>query len=543
MLKRLLPGLVLLGLVGLPTAARPAEEKKAAEPGFVVRVQSIDELTHNFRYLAGLVGREEEAKQVEGWLKAKAGGPKGFEGIDAKRPLAVYGVFGAGGLESTIAVGLIPIADEKAFLGLIDNLDAKAEKDKDGVYTVTSPNLKVPVFFRFAHKHAYVTALNKDAIDKDKILPPDKVLPDGKVPVISLTVHIDQIPEKVRDIVVSQVEKQLDAAKEEKKEDETPAQHRAKGEIIDLAKKYVVAVVKHGGHVALRLDVDEKAKEIAAELALSGKEGSPLAKDIAALGKHPSVVAGLVGPDSVLNFTLNLPNEEKFAAAMQAVIKEQIRKDIDEETDAAKKGHKEQVFKAIEPSLKFTDAEWAVDLRGPRPNGQYTLVGGLKVASGPTLEKSIRDAVGQFPEKKRAAIQLDADKAGGVAVHSVSMKDADEGFKKAFGDGPAYFAIRSDAAFVAVGEGALEALKEALKVEPKVSKPLQFEVSVARVAEAIAKEQPQAPQAAAKAFAKDKDSDKVRLSLEAGQELKLRFVMKTPVLHFFHLMEPGGDGK
>jgi hypothetical protein len=543
MFKRLLPCAALIALAALPSPARPADEKKPAEPGFVLRVQSIDELTQNFRYLAGLVGREEEAKQVEGWLKAKAGGPKGLEGIDAKRPLALYGFFDEGGVEKTAAVALIPIADEKAFLGLIETLDAKAEKDKDGVYEVKNPNLTVPVYFRFAHRYAYATALNKDAIDKDKLLLPGAVLPPGKVPVASLTVRIDQIPQKLRDLAVSQVEAQLDAAKDEKKEDETPAQHRAKGEIIEVAKKYIVAVIKEGGHVALRLDVDEKAKELSAELAISGKEGTALAKNIAALGERKSAVAGLVGADSVLSFTLNLPNDEKFAAAMQTVLKEELQKDIAREENKEKKEQAEKLFKAIDPALKFTDAEWALDLRGPKPNGLYTLVGGMKVADGRTLEKSLRDAVAQLPEKERANIKLDAEKAGGVAVHTVSTKDAEEGFKKAFGDSPAYFAVRPDTAFLAVGEGALEALKEALKVEPKVSQPLRFEVSVAHVAAAMAKEQPQAPKAAAQAFGKDRESDKVRVSLEAGHELKVRFVMKTPVLHFFHLMEPGADGK
>lgn len=543
MLKRLLPCAALLALAALPTPARPADQKNPAEPGFVIRVQSIDDLTHNFRYLAGLVGREEEAKQIEGWLKTKAGGSKGLEGIDAKRPMAVYGNFGKDSIQDSTAVALIPIADEKAFLGLIDTLDSKAEMDKDGVYTVTNANLPVPVFFRFANKYAYVTALNKEAIDKDKLLPPAAVLPAGKMPVASLSVRIDQVPEKMRDLALSQAEARLDAAKEEKKEDETPAQHRAKGEILDVVKKYVTAVIKEGGHVTLGLDVDEKAKELSAELSFSGQKGTALAKDIAALADRKSAVAGLVRADSVLSFTLNLPNEEKFAAAMQSAIKEEIRKHIEKQSDKDKKEQAEKIFKALEPALKFTDAEWAVDLRRPKSGDKYTLVGGMKVANGPTLEKSLRDVVAQLPEKARAAIKLDVEKAGGVAVHSISMEAADEGFKKAFGDGPAYIAVRSDAAFVAVGAGALDALKEALKAEPKVSKPLYAEVSVARIADAVAKEQPEAAKAAAAAFGKDKDDDKVRVSLEAGQELKLRFVMKTPVLNFLHLMEPGAEGK
>jgi hypothetical protein len=542
MMRRLLPCVALLGLVALPTAARPAEEKKAATPGLVIRVQSLDELMSNFRYLAGLVGREEEAKQFEGMLQAKAGGPKGLEGIDAKRPLAVYGTFGEGGPETSSAVGLIPIADEKAFLGLIENLGAKAEKDKDGVYEVTGEALKqaTTIYFRFANKYAYVTALNKDALDKDKLLPPSAVLPaDKKTPVLSVQVRIDQVPENLRNVAAAQVETQLDNAKEEKPEGETPAQHAAKVEITDQIKKGFVSLIKDGGELALRLDVDQGAKEVTAEVSLSGKDGTPLAKSIAAFGRHTSAVAGLIGAESVLSAVVNLPVDEKLAAALQSLVKDELHKGIAKQGDAAKKEQTAKIVKAIEPALKFTDFDAALDLRGPGKGGLYTLVGGQKLADGAAVDKAIRDVVKDLPEKDRSAIKLDADKAGAVAIHSITTMAADANFKKSFGEGPAYLAVRPDAAFLAVGDGALDALKEVLKVEPKVGKPLQIEVSVSRLADLMGREQPEAPKAAAKAFANDKGADKVRFSLEAGRELKLRLVLKTPVLTFFHLMEPG----
>jgi hypothetical protein len=541
MFSRLLPCVALLGLVALPGAARPADDKKPATPGAVLRVQSLDELMNNFRYLAALVGREEEAKQLEGILKSKAGGPKGLEGIDAKRPMAVYAVFGEGGLESTVAVGVIPVADEKAFLGLIESLGAKAEKDKDDVYAVSHPNLSVPVYFRFAHKHAYVTGLNKDAIDKDKILAPGQVLPAGKGEVLSLVVRIDLIPQNVRDLAVAQVEQQLDAAKEEKKEGETKAEQAAKAEFLTLIKKHVVSVIRDGHELALRLDVDQKAQELSVELSIDGKKGSPLAEHIARLSRQKSVVAGLVGGDSALNVAVDLPNDEKLAEAMQALLKEGIEKDIAKQGDKEKKERAEKIFKAFAPAMKFTDADMAVNLRGPYKDGLYTLVGGLKVADGAVLDKSIRDVVQELPEKERGQIKLDAEKLGDVSIHRIDIKDGDADFKKSFGDGPAYVAVRSDAAFVAVGHDGLQALKEALKVEAKVGKPVQFEASLAHLAEAMAKEKPDAPKAAAKAFGQDKGADKIGLTLEAGNELKLRFVMKTPVLKFFHLMEPDGQ--
>jgi hypothetical protein len=544
MFKRVLPFLALLGLAALPATARPAEQKKPTAPGLVLRVQSLDELMANFRYLAGLVGREEQAKQLEGILKDRAGGPNGFEGVDAKRPMALYAVFDEGGIENSKAVGLIPIADEKAFLALIEKLDCKAEKDKNdsGLYLVTGESLKAPVYFRFANRHAYVTALNKEAIDKDKILPPGAVLPPGRPAVLSLALRIDQIPQNVRDLAVDQVQRQLDAAKEEKKDDETPAQHAAKVEMVDLVRRSIVSALKEGGELGLRLDVDQKAQELSAELSLAGKEGSPLAKSIAELGQQKSVVAGLIGEQSTVNFAINFPTDAKLGAAMQAMLRDQFRRDVAKESDAEKKAQAEKIFKALEPAIKFTDADAAVDFRGPTKSGLYTLVGGIKVADGTAADRAFRDVVAQLPAKERSAIQLDADKAGGVAIHRIDTKEGDANFKKSFGDGPAYLAVRADAAFVAVGDEALAALKEALKVEPKVGKPLQFEASLAHIAAAMAQEKPEAPQAATKAFGKNKGSDKVRFALEAGSELKMRFVMKTPVLTFLHLME-GTDAK
>ena len=543
MFSRLLPCVALLGLVALPGAARPADDKKPATPGAVLRVQSLDELMSNFRYLATLAGREEEAKQLEGILKEKAGGPKGLEGIDAKRPAGLYAVFGDGGPADIAAIGLIPVADEKAFLGLIENLGYKATKDKDDVYLVSGENLNVPVYFRFVHKHAYVTALNRDTLlDKDKILTPDKVLPARQSEVLSVMVRIDQVPKNLRDIAISQVEQQLDDAKKEQKPDESPAERAARLELTELIKKHVVSVIRDGRELALRFDVDQKGQELSAELGLGGQKDSPLAKYISGLGQQKSVVAGLVGPDTVMNVLLDLPNEPKLAEAMQALLKEGIEKDIAKQADPQKKAQTEKLFKAFGPAIKFTDLDWAFDFRGPHRDGLYTLVAGMKVADGGVLDRAVRDAVKEMPQADRDRIKLDVEKAGDLAIHRIDVKGAaDEGFRKSFGDGPAYFAVRSDAAFLAAGHDALNALKGALKVAPTVGKPVQFEVSVARVAEAMAQEKPEAPKAAAQAFGQDKGADKVRFTLEAGQELKLRLVVKAPVLKFFHLMEPGAQ--
>ena len=83
----------------------------------------------------------------------------------------------------------------------------------------------------------------------------------------------------------------------------------------------------------------------------------------------------------------------------------------------------------------------------------------------------------------------------------------------------------------------MAALKEALAQTPKASAPLRVELSLAPLAAAMAKDQKAAPQAAKEAFAKDKDGDKIRFTVEGGKALRLRFEMKAQVIKFFSLLE------
>src|SRR5262249_59104821 len=130
----------------LPTAPARADGEAPARPAVIVRFSSLDRLTADARYLAKLADREELFRQVEALLKARTG-EKGLEGLDPKKPIGFYAQVGPNGIDSTGAL-LVPVVDEKALLGQLENLDLKAQKDKDGVYSVTLEQLPFPVLFR-----------------------------------------------------------------------------------------------------------------------------------------------------------------------------------------------------------------------------------------------------------------------------------------------------------------------------------------------------------------------------------------------------------
>jgi hypothetical protein len=539
MRRRLLAVVTFLCLAALPTSAwpAPAPAPDGKRPGLVIRIQAIDELLANFKYLAAQAGQEEQAKQLEGLVKSMAG-PKGLDGIDTKKPIALYGTVGPNGIDST-AVLLIPVADEQGVLDLLARFDIKAEKGKDGLYTVRNDQLPVPVFFRFANKHAYITVQDDSAIARDRLLAPEKVNPPGATGVVSLSVNIGDIPDNLKQQAIQEFQQQLANAKQMREPDETETQHKFKGQLIDFLGGHVVSFIRDGDDVTLAINIDRKTHDISLDLSVTGKARSKLAGTIAELNQAKSVVAGLVGKNTTFNSVMYAALPEDLRKALAPVIDEAIKKGLEEEKDKAKRDLAARLTKVIEPTLKVAELDLAVDVRGPSARELYTVVAGARLKDGAAIEKVLRDTIKDLPPADRAKVKLDADKAGAVSIHRIEIqKDLDEDARKSFGDNPLYVAFRADAVFVTVGENGLAAIKEALAASPKPAVPFKFELSLASMAPAMAATQPDAVKAAREAFGKGGENDKVWLSIEGGQSLRLRMAMKAPIIKFISKLAP-----
>ena len=153
MLRRYFPWLTLLSLAALPAALRAADTKHTDQQlDLVVQVQSVDGLLAQLKYLGRLAGKEEEATQLQKIIEAKAG-PKGFEGVDTKRPAGLYGVVDQrNAIDSTLVV-LVPVADEKDFVQLLKHFNLKVDKRKsDDIYEIDVDESPFGVFFRGRHE-------------------------------------------------------------------------------------------------------------------------------------------------------------------------------------------------------------------------------------------------------------------------------------------------------------------------------------------------------------------------------------------------------
>ena len=117
MLKRRYVYLALLGLLAA-CARMQAADSSAVPPTLVIRVRSIDSLIADVKYLTSLSGRGNEVRALDAALKRAT--PNGFEGIDDKRPIGLYGLADQdGNLQETKVVLLVPVSDEKTVIGLL----------------------------------------------------------------------------------------------------------------------------------------------------------------------------------------------------------------------------------------------------------------------------------------------------------------------------------------------------------------------------------------------------------------------------------------
>src|SRR5262249_51957529 len=264
--------------------------------------------------------------------------------------------------------------------------------------------------------------------------------------------------------------------------------------------------------------------------ALAGKEDTKLAGSILELAKARSMVAGLISKNSTMSATLYAALPEDLRKGLAPVIDEAIKKGLEDEKDKTKRAAAEKLAKAIEPTLKAAELDAALDIRGPSAQDLYTVAAGLKVKDGAAIEKALRELVKDLPAEQKALVKLDAEQLGSVKIHRLDVQMFyDDEAKKSFGNNPAYVAIRENAVFVGLGENGLKAVKDALGAAPRVAAPLKLEVSMARLARAMAVQEKDAPKFAEEAFGKGGGNDKVQITIEGGPQLKLSLAMKAPV--------------
>ncbi len=517
------------------TAAR-AGAPNADTPAVVVRVKSLGALFQNLDLVVKLVGQDEAALAIEGVIKGKIG-KKGLAGIDLTRPFGAYVRFGKTKDEFTSAL-LIPIADEKAFLTLIANLDMAVTKDKTGIYTHKTTN-DINVYFRFAHGYVFIAAVNTESLQDKNLVDPAKTLAVGGPgdATISVVARIDRIPVGAKEDALKYLDAAILAAQKDGPPNESKAQEAFRVALLGDVNKLGASLIHEAAE--LRFDLDVRAQEISVNLAVAGKPNSDLAKAIKNIGALKSPLAVLAAKNVAFHGNVHFALPEELNKSFGKVIDEVVRKSLEGIQNDEKKKQAEALFKALLPTAQAGEFQIAAVALAVGPkDDRHAFVGALKLTKGDELGTIVRDLLEKAREglkelpKEQGKIQVDFDKADKIHRFELPKNPAyDKLLDEIVGDRYLYLAFRADALFLALGENALPALKTALATKDvATSVPFLFDFDIARMAKLLAKT-PEHEMLAGTLFPKGQ-SGRVRLAIEGGDVLSVRLRMHDNVLKF-----------
>lgn len=506
----------------------------------VVTVRSVDALMGDVKYLLKVAGREDLAKTLESLLSSLSPDGKPFGGIDTKRPLGLYLNMPkeAGGMPT--GAFFIPVSKDSEFLDFLTRVNVQHEKGEKGLYTIKTPQDQT-LYAKFAHN--YVFAADNSAHLEGPLVDPGTVIPaTHKNALAAASFRVDQVPQQYKEMLLNQVNEKLKEA-EEKKAGENDLEHQGRVFGAKVARDVVKMLVEESKEVTLSLQVDQQKNQIGLDLALVPKQGSKLAGGFRTFGAGRSMFGGFV-KDSALNFLAHLPVSGDLHATALKLLDQALQEGLKSAKTDKEKQLAEKLYKAVLPTLQSDTIDMGSVLYGPLDDGKYVAVAGLKVKDGKNLEKTVQDIVNEIPEKDRKGVKLNHAKVGDAAVHLiVPPEEPDEDLKRSLGNNHVLVAFRNDVVLVAVGEHGLKGLQDSLSAlrsgPDQGTSPVQFELSISKLAPLAKEDQEKVVEAAKKVFVGEaKGKDRVRVSLQGGDTLRLRVGLNAEIIKLVAELAP-----
>ncbi|HJZ57787.1 MAG TPA: hypothetical protein VKE74_22700 [Gemmataceae bacterium] len=505
-----------------------AQPAKGGEPTVEVRIQSVNVLLDKAEYIGGLLGKEDVIVQVRELVKQLSADGKGIEGVDPKRPFGAYAYLEADVVNSPLVV-MIPIADKDRFLQMLkDRLSVIPEKAEGGTLKAALP-LVNEAYFKFENGYLYA-ARDAKHLDAKMLANPKTYFATDDGSVASVLVRIDKIPDDLKTFAIGQLE--LQAQEALKKQNPTAVEKKLATFALTEGIGGAKMILDDGKTLTVKVFIDPKSDELSAEVVLTPKDGTTLAKNIAELSGKTSLPAGIASAkDPVVRSTVKLgvPSGEKarFARFVDEVIADAIKEAKDNEREVVKK-----VLTTLAPTVKAGELDIAAVLSGPNAKGKYTLLAAVTVKDGKAIEALAKEFSAQAPADE-VEFSFDVEKVGEFSLHKIVGKRGDPQFERVFGTTTIWLATSPDCFAVSIEpDGA--ALKAALKAGKPAPVPvLSVEVAAAKLLPVV---QPDLKPDELKAALKDAfgDSpagkDTITVTVEGGKQLSVRAKAKGKVL-------------
>jgi hypothetical protein len=531
---RWLVGLAVVGFAPAPLPA--AEDARAAEPTLLIQIKPIDAFLDLARYVGELDAQKHQAflgkpspgadnpgKEVEATL-AQVLGPDWRKALDPTRPAGLVATIVSEVTQSPVFL-LVPVGEPKEFLKLLGRFGIQPDQDKE-IYSFAPPGFPTLVYFRFAHRYAYLTIREPAPLLSEKALPaPERVFRADEPALVAVRLNIDRVPKELRQLAAGYIDHGLAVIPDQ---GPTAGARALLQPFADTAKQ----LLAEGREMSVRF-LAEKGGEAAVEVGVTGEPGSKLAGRIRDFRTPSSRIAGgVLAPDAVANLAVDLPHYDISTALKPSDLAASLHDSLAQMGITISKEKLEPLTRALLETSKLERDEQAVSLRGPLSNGRCALIAGRSLKDGKALERAVKGLIPDLPPAARERIRLDARSVGGERVHEIDLsRDLPPSLKKLFGDGPILVAFRDDGLFLSYGEGAASLLEQAMAGRPRPVDALQIDANLGKVAGLFERFDPKSDQTVRQLLGPDLGT--VRLlsaRVEGGESFKFRLAVNLPLL-------------
>jgi hypothetical protein len=538
--------LVVAGFECRPSLLRAADES----PSAFVMLTGSDELLKDGQYVLGLTNPVEQKQ----WPVLKSYLEAFLIAVDPTLPTQIVVIFDA---KADRYVWSVPVTNLKDFrkLNLGPILTDRFKEIEPNLYQLGNTKRKEDFhgFLFFAAPYTHIGETKEDVL---------KVVKDPR-PILKplLDRHFDIAVDlrntktdaaaqaKRREIFQTARKKSMSAIKKDKGENAADFDLRKQAADVEMDEaEWFFSEAEHG-LVGVTIDRTKGIGRV--DLELTPIAGSPLADAIGKLGTKASYFANIEkSSDPILAARLNHPLSEvrkKTATSMAGLLRNRLKAqaDQDQKLNAEQKEAMKQIvdklYELTDGGIKQGLADGFIDAH-KAASGKNAFLAGMRTADGTKLT----EILSLVPKAGLgAAAKLDVAEESGVKIHSIELsKDAHPHWNSFIGSDLIYVGASKDAVWLAAGEGALDALKGAIK---KTTQPAAAGAEKAPWAEFVVRLKPWLEQAAADLPAKKGEGKYRKLALssfETGDDqLSIRMtrqptgivgevVMQTGILRF-----------
>lgn len=498
-MRRTLISTLLVGLLLGGYRACPAQtDSMASKPLVVVSFAGYDELYGDVEKIGALAGNADMAKGLEMTLTMMTQG-QGLKGLDKSRPWGV--VVQTNGQEFPI-FGFIPVDDLKQLLNAVGPLLGQVEEGDDGVYEIQTQAR--PIYVKGKGKWAFVT----NSPDGFESMPEDPTtLLSGLHDKYLLAVRawVNNVPEPLRQMFLAQLQMGMQAGLQ-RQPNETDEEYALRTQVAKQMIDQMSTAVNELEDMLVGLSIDREAGTAQLDFAVRAVEGSETAAQFAEVTEGESNFAGFYNPEAALTGIWTGKLSESDIAQMKATLaqvrlkalEELENQDLDDaKTETAKKLLND-LLAVFEESVEDGTVDGAATL--VLDNENMTVMGGGYVSNGSKLEGVIKELVevaAKEDDQVKDLVKLDVGAHEGVNLHAVSIpipEDAEnrEQVVELLGENlDLVLGIEAKAVYVAAGQNAMDALKDAIsKSKEEAGKkvpPMQVSLAAGPIAEFIAK--------------------------------------------------------